>query len=303
VHQKRVFLFRYLPFLIFLLALGPSAVLGEEPSSSLGNQCLNSLKKVFASRSFRVIPAGQPESTPIRTSQDLEASLAPYFLMDDPQGWEKHIRKAVSSSYLNGNGGGAERIVLPDGIQIVTKSFRLNRSKLDQARQIVDQMKEWERTGEGVALRGVSLNQNPKTGETAFKVFMEDVTSPQNSVGNLRISGEGTELSQLRKYSPPAREWVANRMIELLDKHPDPHARNIFFRVSELSSFGNLPPESSYYREGNLIFQVLLIDATGGKGMPDHPMRIGNPQFVPSMLRQYNRQSQIQYFRKQLGLY
>ena len=131
---------------------------------------------------------------------------------------------------------------------------------------------------------------------------MEDLTASQNSIGNTRDAGMGIELHALRNYSVDSRKWVADRMIKLLDTHPDPHPKNVFFRVTKLSPFGKLPPEGSYYREGDLIFQVLLIDATGEEGIPNHSIRSGDPRSVPDIARQYNRQYQTVYFKKQLNL-
>lgn len=243
-----------------------------------------------------------PSAGPVRNFRELQKTLSPHFLSEDPQGWNRQLERAVSSSFLDGNNGGANRVTFADGSQVVTKNFLLSRSRIDEARQIINQMKDWETKGEGAALRGVSVSENPRTGEIDFKVVMEDVTAPQNSVGHTVSAGMGNQLHSLRGYSKESRSWVANRMVELLDKHPDPHGKNAFFRVTQLSQFGHLPPEGSYYQEGDLVFQVLLIDATGSEGSPSHPLRSGDPKTAPPLLLQYNRQNQSLYFKKQLNL-
>jgi hypothetical protein len=131
---------------------------------------------------------------------------------------------------------------------------------------------------------------------------MEDIEAPQNSVGSTRVAGMGTLMHSLRPYSQESRKWIANRTLELLDKHPDPHAKNVFFRVSQLSINGKLPPEGSYYLEGDLIFQVLLVDATGGEAVPHWAIRDGNPKDVPAIFLQYNRKWQREDFNLRLGL-
>lgn len=74
-------------------------------------------------------------------------------------------------------------------------------------------------------------------------------------------------------------------------------------RVQGWKGFRQLPPNGSYYREGDLIFQVLLIDATGGEAMsPDYAFRYGEPKLVPPIFLQYNRKFQTDYFKKQLNL-
>lgn len=291
-------------FAVIVLALNliSNSALSIDTRSSLASTCLDTIQKLFLPARTRLIPAGNLNSSPIRNFQQLNESLSPYFLLEDPQGWDRQLEKAVSTTFLNGNSGGSERLVFSDGSRLVTKRFLLGRSKLDQARKIVEQMKNWEKKGEGAAFRGVSITEIPRTGEVALKIIMEDLTAAQNSIGNTKVSGMGIELHALRNYSVDSRNWVADRMIKLLDMHPDPHPKNVFFRVTKLSPFGKLPPEGSYYREGDLIFQVLLIDATGEEGIPNHSIRSGDPRSVPDIARQYNRQYQTVYFKQQLNL-
>lgn len=287
-----VLLLKVLPLFFFLATLAPTAQ-GTKAQAFLWTNCLKPLARVFS---------GSHAPLSVQSHSDLNRALSPYFLMGDPQGWQNQLDKASSSVYLGGNGGGAERVTFPDGSQMVAKTFRLARNEINHAPEIINQMKAWEQSGEGAPLRGVSTSYDPKTKQTTLKVLMEDLEAPQNSIGKTRASGNGTELSQLRNFSQESKNWIAHRIIELLDKHPDPHPKNVQYRVSELSSFGSLPPEGSYYRDGNLIFQVLLIDVTGGEAMGDHPMRSGKPDYVPSLLLQYNRQWQEKFFNQQLGL-
>ena len=292
--SSRLFL-KLVPVFFLLAVMAPPAQATRIQAFTWAN-CFKPLAKVFAGS------LQDPQSPRVRSYSDLEKALSPYFLMGKPQGWEEQLKKASSSVYLSGNGGGAERVTLPDGSRLIVKTFPLDRQKLDEAQQIVNQMKTWENTGEGVPLRGVSTSFNPRTKQTSLKIFMEDLEAPQNSVGTTRVSGNGTELTQLRPYSHESKKWMVGRLLEVLDKHPDPHPKNVQYRVSKLSSFGKLPPAGSYYQEGDLIFQVILIDVTGGEAMGDHPKRSGKPDYVPSLLLQYNRQWQKNFFNKQLGL-
>lgn len=290
---------------IFVLALS----LFSAPLFSADKQpfritdCLTNLQKLFVPSFLSSEPSESGVSTTLRNLKDLQAKMAPFYLEKKPEGWEQQLKKAISSKFLAGNNGGAESYILADGSRVVAKSFLLDSKKFDDARLIVEQQKEWERNGEGAALKGVSVIPSTKTGEVFFKIVMEDITASQNSVGSTRSAGMGTEMHALRPYSQDSRTWVANRMLELLDKHPDPHPKNVFYRVTKLSPNGQLPPNGSYHREGDLIFQVLLIDATGGEAMaPDYAMRYGDPKLIPPIFLQYNRQFQADYFKKQLNL-
>ena len=289
---------------IFLLGLSlfGSSALSVDFRAYRVSDCIKNLQKLFVPTRSQLFPAGAQASSPIRTFQDLKDSLYPLFLFKDPQGWKDQLKKAVYTEFLDGNNGGAERFVFADGSQVIAKSFRLDPKKYDDARQIVEQQKEWEKKGEGAALKGVSITPTLEEGEVSVKFVMEDIKAPQNSVGSTRVAGMGTLMHSLRPYSQESRKWIANRALELLDKHPDPHAKNVFFRVSQLSPNGKLPPQGSYYREGDLIFQVLLIDATGSEATPDWAARYGNPRDVPEVLLRYNRKLQQEYFNLQLGL-
>jgi hypothetical protein len=234
--------------------------------------------------------------------EPISSSLKNYYLDGKPAGWLNELKNSRHLGWLEGNGGGVHRYELSNGKKVVAKTFQLGEKGQEKTLGIIGQIEEWEKLGAGAQLFGGGISYNKETKKDELTLVMEDIESPMNSFGKTIAVGKGRELEVLRKYSRDLREWVRDRLLLLLDRHPDPHPNNIFVRVTELKSPDQTPPEGSFFREGNLAVQVLLIDPTVGKPMGNHPMRTGNPDYVPEALLQYNRIWQENFFDTQLGL-
>ena len=59
-----------------------------------------------------------------------------------------------------------------------------------------------------------------------------------------------------------------------------------------------MPKEGTYYRDGDRVYQVFLIDPSGVKGDAEHPIFNAVPSKVPPALLQYNREWKKDFFKK-----
>jgi len=237
-----------------------------------------------------------------RTPQ--EAVFKPYYAGGKATGWKDTITDLSKTNGgpvgLGGNDGNTFSVSLADGSTVVTKQFP--EAALEHHAKVLQQLKDWEKRGVGPEVLGVSLLGNPGSTQRGLFLVLEDLLAAKNDYGTKVSGGNGRAIRLLRGESPEARKWVLEKLQSELATHPDPHPMNAIFRVTRLKPSGPLPPEGSYYRAGDKIYQVFLVDPSGAQGNPDNPIFNTDIEKTPEVLRQYNHQWKRQYFEKELGL-
>jgi len=227
-----------------------------------------------------------------------------YFERNDPKGWKKLIDEEVATTgrevSLGGNSGGVNVVTLPGGATVVTKSFPSD--PLEYQAKIIAQMERWRDEGRGPEIIGVSLLPGNRRSERQLFVVMEDLLSARNAYGTRLVAGSGKEAAILKAEPEAARKWLADRMLSILETHPDPHPMNVIFRVTRLDPSAPRPKEGTYYQSGDKIYQAFLIDPAGVDGNPEHPMFHTKIDETPAPLLQYNQEWKKNFFKREMGL-
>jgi hypothetical protein len=227
-----------------------------------------------------------------------------YFQGSDPAGWKKTIDEEVATTglgvNLGGNSGGVNVVTLVGGSTVVTKSFPSD--PLEYQAKIIEQMERWRDEGKGPEIVGVSLLPGNRRSERRLLVVMEDLLANRNKYGTRVVAGSGKEASILKSEPEAARKWLADRMLSILEKHPDPHPMNVIFRVTRLNPNAPRPKEGTYYQIGDKIYQAFLIDPAGVDGNPEHPMFHTKIDETPAPLLQYNQEWKRRFFRREMGV-
>lgn len=227
-----------------------------------------------------------------------------YYDEGDPEGWKKIIEETVFTTggkvFLGGNSGNTHLVSLPNGSSWVTKEFPS--ASVTEHLKILQQMESWNSDGLGPSIVGVSLLPGRRSSEKILFVVMEDLLATKNNVGQKIEGGNGREVSLLKREPEAAKSWIVERMLSLLDRHPDPHPMNAVFRVTRREPSSAMPKEGTYYREGDRIYQVFLIDPSGAEGNAELPIFNSDTGKTPPALLQYNRAWKKDFFKKQIGL-
>ena len=227
-----------------------------------------------------------------------------YFQGSDPAGWKKTIDEEVATTglevSLGGNSGGVNVVTLVGGTTLVTKAFPSD--PLEHQAKIIQQLERWRDEGKGPEIIGVSLLPGNRRSERRLFVVMEDLLANRNKYGTRVVAGSGKEASRLRGEPEAAKKWLADRMLSILETHPDPHPMNVIFRVTRLNPGAPRPKEGTYYQEGIKIYQAFLVDPSGADGAPEHPMFHTKIDETPSPLLQYNREWKRRFFEREMGL-
>jgi len=238
------------------------------------------------------------------TSAPPDQSFKRYYLSGDPEGWKKLIEESRSQGVeeisLGGNSGNTYSISLPNGLDAVIKDFPSGEIK--EFESIIAQLEKWERKGMGPKVLGVSLLPALKKSERRLVLVMENLFSSKNNLGQKILSGNGRDVRLLRGESDSAKKWLVEKMLSVLEIHPDPHPMNVIFRVTQMNASSMLSPKDSYYQEGNKIYQVFLIDPSGAEGEPDLPLFNTDISKTPRPFLQYNRAWKRKFFTSELGL-
>jgi hypothetical protein len=233
-----------------------------------------------------------------------DAQFRKYYEAGDPRGWKRVIdeidARTGSRVSLGGSAANTHLVTLPGGVTVVTKEFPSSEIK-DQVK-ILEQLEKWKADGEGPGVLGVSLLPGVRGSEKRLLVVMEDLFAEKNTLGERIMAGNGKQASLLRNEPEPARKWIMERMLTLLEKHPDPHPMNIIFRVSKRSPQAPLPKAGTYYQEGYKIYQAFLVDPSGAEGSPEHPLFNSEIDKTPAPLLQYNREWKKQFLKREMGL-
>ena len=233
-----------------------------------------------------------------------QAAFQKYFQGSDPAGWKKTIDEEVATTgrgvSLGGNSGGVNVVTLVGGSTVVTKSFPSD--PLEYQAKIIEQMERWRDEGRGPEIVGVSLLPGNSRAERRLFVVMEDLLAARNQYGTRVVAGSGKEASILKSEPEAAKRWLSDRMLSILETHPDPHPMNVIFRVTRLNPNAPRPKEGTYYQSGDKIYQAFLIDPAGVDGNPEHPMFHTKIEETPSPLLQYNQEWKRRFFNGQLGL-
>lgn len=233
-----------------------------------------------------------------------EEVFKPFYAEGRPSGW-KDIMTDLSQSNggpisLGGNEGNTFSVALADGSTVVTKT--IPERPLEEQAKILQQLKEWEKKGIGAQVLGVSLLGSSGSRKKALFIVLEDLLATKNTFGKKIFGGTGQSLRLLRGESPESRKWILEKLQSALATHPDPHPLNAVFRVTRLIPGGPLPPEGSYYQEGDKIYQVFLVDPSGETGNPEDPIFNTDIEKTPRPLLQYNLLWKKRFFEKELGL-
>lgn len=234
----------------------------------------------------------------------LEEPFRKYFEDGDPQGWKKALDEIVDQgggkTSLGGNDASTYSVMLPDGSSVVTKEFPS--ADLRDHVKTIQQLERWSAEGKGPKILGVSLLPGLKGSERQLFLVMEDLVAARNDLGKKIVAGSGREARLLRGEPEPARRWLMERMLSLLETHSDPHPMNVIFRVTQLRPEAVLPREGTYFQEGSRIYQAFLVDPSGVEGNPEHPIYNTEIGQTPEPLLQYNREWKRRYFEKAMGL-
>ena len=234
----------------------------------------------------------------------LPEPLEKFYLNNKPSGWAEAIRRAKRDpkavEELGGNKEGAQSLLLADGTSVVFKEF--SSLSLPDCQKIIHQLQKWEKQGIGPGLLGISIEDGPNLNEKRFTLVMENLFANKNSYGNNLISGDGVELRLLRQEPKEARLWLKDQMLSLLATHPDPHPKNIVFRVTQLNDKAPKPSKGSFFQWGDKIYQAFLVDPSGAEGDPEHPLFHTEIEKTPQPLLQYNHKWKALFFNKELGL-
>lgn len=234
-----------------------------------------------------------------------EDEFQKYYQDRRPSGWSELIEEFRRSNprsieRLGGNKEGAERLTLSDGSSVVFKDFMSFPET--QIKKIVNQLEEWAKGGYGPKVLGLSLREGLNPEEKKFLLVMEDLFAKENEFGKTLISGDGIELRLLRKEPPEARLWLMRQMLSRLETHPDPHPLNVVFRVTQTTDNLPRPVPGSFLQVGEKIYQAFLVDPSGERGKPDHPLFNTELSQTPQPLLQYNREWKTKFFKKELDL-
>ena len=233
-----------------------------------------------------------------------QAAFQKYFQGSDPAGWKKIIDEEVATTgrevSLGGNSGGVNVVTLVGGSTVVTKLFPSD--PLEYQAKIIEQMERWRDEGRGPEIVGVSLLPGNRRAERRLFVVMEDLLAARNKYGTRVVAGSGKEASRLRGEPEAARKWLSDRMLSILETHPDPHPMNVIFRVTRLDPNAPRPKEGTYYQSGDKIYQAFLIDPAGVDGNPEHPMFHTKIEETPAPLLQYNQEWKRKFFEREMGV-
>lgn len=262
---------------------------------------------------FVIVPVAQAQCDPtlflllgrnVVPQRLLPESLEKLYLNDRPSGWTEVIQRAKQDpkaiEELGGNKEGAQSLLLADGTSVVFKEF--SSLSLSDCQKIIHQLQNWERQGIGPGLLGISIENGPDPKEKRFTLVMENLFAGKNRYGKNLISGDGVDLRRLRQEPKEARVWLKDKMLSLLATHPDPHPKNIVYRVTQLNDKAPKPPQGSFFQWGDKIYQAFLVDPTGPEGDPEHPLFHTEIEKTPQPLLQYNHKWKALFFIKELGL-
>jgi hypothetical protein len=234
----------------------------------------------------------------------LPESIEKLYLNHKPSGWAEVIQTAKKDPKLlldlGGNKEGAQSLVLAEGTSVVFKEF--SSIPFLNFKKIILQLQKWERQGVGPRLIGISIQDTPDPNEGRFTLVMENLFADENAYGKNLLSGDGVELRLLRKEPKEARLWLKNQMLSLLATHPDPHPKNIVFRVTQLKQKALKPPKGSFFQWGDKIYQGFLVDPSGSEGNPQHTLFHTEIEKTPQPLLQYNHKWKNLFFTKELDL-
>lgn len=226
-----------------------------------------------------------------------------YYESGKAGGWKDLIEQANAQVdkrvSLGGNSYNTFSTALPDGTPVVTKVFPS--SSMQDHRKVIEQLERWNTEGIGPRLIGVSVLPGLKSNERQLFVVMENLLASRNDLGKKIAGGNGNELSALRRESEASRKWLMERMLGILETHPDPHPLNVVFRVTKLDPAASLPKEGTFYQEGGKIYQAFLVDPSGEEGDPNYPLFNKPINQTPDLLLQYNKEWKRKYFQRELG--
>jgi hypothetical protein len=247
------------------------------------------------------------ESPPPRplNSASHQRAFAKYYLKGDPKAWADYLEKEKLTPFKRANGdpkgnrGGASHFISEDGRDLATKVYRLSgQEQLDRNLEDLKLQEHWAKQGKGLPILGIGVEN--LANEFRVTVITENYLSPKNRYGRLERGGDGEELAGLRSCSVAMRTWVRDTMLKQLLSHNDGILPNALYRVTEIDPTKPLPPKGQYYREGNTIAEVVLVDPESETIVP-RSIRTRRKEDLKE-LQIYNQGWQRENMNQQLGL-
>lgn len=249
-----------------------------------------------------------PEVTPFDVTRNIDAQLKDYLGSlfhpeNGPSGWYDYALQTPGMSH-KGNSEGAREILMPDGTPAFVKTFAASVYSIGEIENVVRGIRRlgvWASQGRGPKVYGVGYKVT-MLGVNKFvdiTLVMENMLPLKQSNNEKTVNGNVAAFisAEALKLPDAARVWLRDSLllISSATNHPDPHLKNVGYRITHLRSDADIPKHGNYFRVGDRIVEVYAIDPTGI--LPEYTKDTGAYK-----MPQYNSEAKRRQLNKALNL-